>query len=170
MVEYNSGVMQSFETRLLSRRRNDFQRYLDYWFINEHPPPDSFQLLAYTGAALPRDGFRFVPVFDQVGVVEFITEIVGARYNLQPGLTTKGDKTPISIGEPISFRPEPTNEHDPQAVEVLRTSDGQRIGYVMRGLARQIRQWDATIDSAIARINGTEQRPTLLARVRAEFT
>ncbi len=166
--EYTNGVLQSFESRLPSSQRRDFAKYLEYWFVDVDAQPTTFQLLAHTGAALPRDGFRFLPVLPTNGVVEFVTELAGSRYYLE-NIVPKGSEGQLIVGQQLVFRPDRDNEMDPNAVEVLRKQDGFRIGYLMRGLAEQARTWNAEVLSTIARINGTEQRPIVLARVRADF-
>lgn len=167
--EYTNGVLESFESRLPSPRRGDFQRYLDYWFVSADASPTPFQLLVHTGGALPRDGFRFIPILPTVGTFEFVTEVAGARRYLDADLRPIGSTSVLQPGESVLLRDEPSNEYDTEAVEVLRAADEKRIGYLMRGLSLQFVDWDAEINATISRINGTPEWPILLLRVRANF-
>lgn len=165
---YTNGVLQSFKSRLTSPQRRDFSKYLEYWFVDAAALPTAFQLLAHTGAALPRDEFRFLPVLPTDGVVEFVTELAGSRHYLRD-LVPTASKERLAVGQRLVFQPERDNKYDPDAVEVLREQDGVRVGYLMRGLATQVRGWNAEVDTTIARINGTNERPVVLARVQANF-
>jgi len=165
---YRQGVLQSFTSRLTSAARRDYHKYLEYWFVDSGAEPTPFQLLAHTGGVLPRDGFRFVPVLPTSGTVDFITELAGARYHLN-NLCPKGATQRVDVGQALVFKAEPENPRDADAVEVIRREDTIRVGYLMRGLAHQVRTWDARIEGTIARINGAHDRPVILARVRADF-
>jgi len=143
---YRLGVMESFITRLPPRSREDFDKFLDYWHIDSSLKDSlsDFTLLGYTGAALPRDGFRFIPVFSQQAHLEFIVEVAGHRY--QANL--------CEIGETVRFVAEPGNPHDPEAIKV-ESPDGRELGYVMHGLNRQFGEWLASgrLSGEIVRIN-----------------
>jgi len=156
--EYRLGVMESFTTRLPPRSREDFGKFLDYWHIDNmlKNSISNFALLGYTGGVLPRDGFRFIPVFPQTDHLEFIVEVAGHRYH---GGT-------CGIGEEALFVPEPDNPNDPEAVKVL-THNGNKLGYVMRGLNRQFLEWLANgqLTGEVVRINGTSDRPVVLVYV-----
>jgi len=159
-TEYRLGVMESFMTRLPPRSREDFGKFLEYWNIDPDAEISDFALLGYTGAALPRDGFRFLPVFPKnVEELTFIIEVAGHRYS----------GSPAAVGEAVCFRHENENRADPQAVAVLAgVSDRmRRIGYVMRGLNTQFIAWLETGEALgrIVRINGTRERPLVLVRV-----
>lgn len=47
----------------------------------------------------------------------------------------------VAVGDQVAFRPEPGNEHDPQAIAVLTLSAGQwqQIGYVPKELTGYLR-------------------------------
>jgi len=157
--EYRLGVMESFMTRLPPRSREDFGKFLDYWHIDHDANISDFSLLGYTGAVLPRDGFRFFPVFPRVDSLEFVVEVAGYRYH--------GDM--CDIGGTVHFAHEPDNEVDPVAVVVLG-SDGEKIGYIMHGMGNQFVGWltDGDLKGEIVRINGTSGRPVILVRVEFE--
>jgi HIRAN domain len=53
---------------------------------------------------------------------EFMLEVAGYRYYAKA-------IRPIAVGEAASFKAEPSNEHDPNAVMVC--VDDRRIGYII---------------------------------------
>lgn len=158
---YRFGVMESFMTRLPPRSREDFDKFLDYWHIDSglKSSISDFALLGYTGAALPRDGFRFMPVFPVLPRLEFIVEVAGHRYQ----------DNVCEIGEEVRFVSEADNPHDPDAISVV-TADGCKLGYVMHGLNRQFGHWlkAGNLCGEIVRINGTSDRPIVLVYVEFE--
>jgi len=157
-AEYRLGVMESFMTRLPPRSWDDFGKFLNYWHLDSSLKDSisDFALLGYTGAALSRDGFRFVPVFPQLANLEFIVEVAGGRYQ----------DSPCAIGEAVHFTTEPDNQYDVDAIRV-ETRDGRMLGYVMHGLNRQIGEWleNGQLSGEIVRINGNSLRPVLLIHV-----
>ena len=74
-------------------------------------------MLGYTEAKLPNDGFSLVnPLECQGDHFDLMIEIAGFRYYLD-------EHPPVQVGEVVSFKPEPTNEHDPNAVMVCVGND-----------------------------------------------
>jgi len=159
--EYRLGVMESFMSRLPARSREDFDKFLAYWHIDSNLKASisDFSLLGYTGASLPRDGFRFMPVFPGMEAVEFIVEIAGHRYH----------ENGCEIGEEVRFVAEPDNPHDPKAVTAV-SADGCKLGYVMHGLNNQFGEWldSGLLRGEIVRVNGTADRPVVLVYVEYE--
>jgi len=160
--EYRLGVMESFMSRLPPRSREDFGKFLDYWKIDPAAEISDFSLLGYTGATLPRDGFRLLPLFSQhVSQVNLVIELAGYRYN----------EHAVELGETVSFVHEPENSEDEHAVAVYAGIQvDHRIGYVMRGLNKQFIAWmmEGHVQGRIVRINGTQVRPVVL--ILAEFS
>lgn len=115
--------------------------------------------MGYTGAALPRDGFRFIPVFSQQAHLEFIAEVAGHRYQANP----------CEIGETVRFVAEPDNPHDSEAIRV-EAQDGRTLGYVMHGMNHQFGEWLETghLSGEIVRINGISNRLIVLVYVKYE--
>jgi len=157
--EYRLGVMESFMTRLPPRSREDFGKFLDYWHIDNEADISNFALLGYTGAVLPRDGFRFLPIFPKVDYLEFIIEVAGNSYH--------GDT--CNIGGSVSFSLEVDNEADSMAVAVSCSND-EKIGYIMHGMGNQFVEWlsDGCLKGEVVRINGTSGRPVILVCVEFE--
>jgi len=157
--EYRLGVMESFMTRLPPRSRDDYGKFLDYWHIDYHSDISDFALLGYTGAVLPRDGFRFLPIFPKVEYLEFVVEVAGFRYH--------GES--CDIGGEVHFSTELNNDVDPMAIAVF-CGDNEKIGYIMHGMGGQFVEWlaDGCLNGEIVRINGTSGRPVILVRVEFE--
>ena len=159
--EYRLGVMESFMTRLPPRSREDFGKFPGYWHLDGtlKDSISDFSLLGYTGAALPRDSFRFIPVFPSLAHLEFVVEVAGHRY--QDGA--------CKPGAAVRFVAEPGNPHDSEAIRV-ESPDGRKLGYVMHGLNHQFGEWLASgrLSGEIVRINGTSGRPVVLVYVEYE--
>jgi len=159
--EYRLGVMESFMTRLPPRSREDFDKFLDYWHIDRELKPSlsDFVLLGYTGGALPRDGFRFMPIFPSVAHLEFVMEVAGHRYQ----------DNACELGEAVRFVAETDNVHDPETVAVV-TQDGRMLGHVMHGLNHQFSKWliSGQLSGEVVRINGTTEQPVVLVHVEFE--
>jgi len=157
--EYRLGVMESFMTRLPPRSREDFGKFLEYWHIDRNLKDSisDFALLGYTGAVLPRDGFRIIPVFPEREHLELIVEVAGHHYHATNS---------CQMGESVSFITEPANEFDPMAVLVVG-SDGQKLGYIIRGISPQFVAWiqAGQLHGEIVRVNGTTDRPVILVYV-----
>ena len=87
-----------------------------------------FTLLGYSDAKLPSDGFTIVnPFSNTVPPFEFLADIQGCRFNLK-NMPYKE----IEIGMKITFEPEADNQQDSDAV--IAMINGQKIGYLCRGL------------------------------------
>ncbi len=158
--EYRLGVMESFMSRLPPRSREDFVKFLEYWNIDSNAGISDFSLLGYTGAALPRDGFRFLPVFPQnIERLAFTIEIAGHRYQ----------DNECNPSEAVRFVSEPGNVFDSEAIRV-ETLDGHKLGYVMHGLNWQLGKWLTTghLSGEIVRMNGTSARPVILVYIEYE--
>lgn len=154
---HEHNVLDIFAKRLPPKSRGDFKAYL-----SSHRLPESFietnsmfSLLAYTGAKSPADGFCLVPdLFSAKSkTFDFLLEVAGTRY--LDGL----DLEPVMIGDAVRLKPEPTNEHDPNAIAIVHSSE--KIGYVNRVLCPFINSKlsNGLITARIAKKNGTLDRP-----------
>ena len=95
---YQHNVLDTFSMRLPTRKRNDFNQFLESIRI----PPDTsisdFALLGYSRATLPGDNFSILHPFEHVNEpFEFVTEINFLDHN---GYTIDD----IKIGKEISFQ------------------------------------------------------------------
>ena len=158
---YTSGVLDSFITRLPPSSRHDYNKFLKYWRIDPETTTTPFALLGYTGASLPRDGFRFVPTFSERDSIDLVIELAGYRHY----------STEVQEGDRVCFISEPDNPHDPEAIMAFVEKDGNRepIGYVMRGLHWQFGKWlnRGVVEGEIIMINGTPSRQLALVLVHA---
>lgn len=163
--EYSPGkiftdkVMETFGRRLPPQSRSDFARYLEYFSICPNEAPSGLTLFALTEARLPSDGFSLVDPLDPdltAGEVPF--EIAGFRHEAKAVVP--------EVGQPLRLVPEPTNEHDGNAIQVFL--GGQRIGYVNRIQAPVIGQWLGTrdLECVVLRFNGRPGAPRAYALLR----
>jgi hypothetical protein len=99
--------------RLPPRTRVDFDAHRAQFCLKSGLVMSDFALLAYTEAKLPSEGFSIVnPLTDLCGPCEFLLEVAGYRHYAD------GLKEPLSVGQPLQFVAEPSNEWDPNAVRV----------------------------------------------------
>ena len=153
--------------RLLRRRlppptREDFREFLEGFGLSPGARLSDLSLLAYTGARLTGDGFGIVETFDGFDrPFQYVFDIAGfRRYR---------DCAPdLAEGEAVTFRPDPRNQYDPGAVEVV-CRDGVRLGYINRLQTEPVRAWlrRGTVEARVFRDNGRAAYPRLfvLARV-----
>lgn len=163
--EYHPGkiftdkVMETFGRRLPPPSRADFARYLEYFSIQPSQAPSGLTLFALTEARLPSDGFSLVDPLDPnliSGEVPF--EIAGFRHEAKSVVP--------EVGQSLRLTPEPTNEHDENAIQVFL--GGDRIGYVNRIQAPVIGQWLNTrdLECVVLRFNGRPGAPRAYALLR----
>lgn len=152
---YDNQVLEAFTRRLPPRSRRDFSRFLELRGIKADAQISDFALLGYTGAKLPDDGFELIHPFDSVEKpFEFIIELAGFRHATEVNIES------IPLGQAVTFVPEPTNEHDPNAI-LVKMND-KNLGYVDRGrlelFHRHLSNGDE-IKGEVVRKNGTNERP-----------
>lgn len=153
------GVLSAFMRRLPPRTRPDFEEYKRQFRL----PPDlrlsDFALLAQTEAKLPSDGFSVVdPLAGEIERCDLMLEVAGYRYY--------APKVQLAVGDLLTIRAEPGNEHDPDAV-VIRAAD-QTVGYINRLQAGAFKQWlaERQVSGLIERLNGRLEKPRAFAFVR----
>lgn len=151
--EHRIGVLEAFMRRLPSRKRRDFAEYLEKYRLPADFKGSDLALLGYTGAKLPGDGFELCADLSGVKLpLETVMEVAGFwRLGIHQG--------ELSVGDEVTFRPEPSNEADPNAVAILHF--GRRIGYVPSPLLPAVHEWlaDGRIEAYVDRLNGKPDRP-----------
>jgi hypothetical protein len=153
-LEHRLGVMATFLRRLPPRSRADFAAYKAQFRLHTKLDLSDFALLAYTEAKLPSDGFSIVnPLQDVHGPCQFVFEVAGYRHY------AKTLTSPLTLGQPLQFVPEPTNKYDPNAVRVEATKEV--IGYVNRLQADAFLRWlrDGVVSGCVERLNGNPDKP-----------
>ena len=122
-MAYNGNVLDIFAQRLIKSERPDIQRFYDFWEIEPRFKEDKFYLLGHTQGLLPTDNFEFLADYNNVAGLHFLTELAGlSKYKLQAGVLKEGDV--------LRFELDKKNEHDPEAVKVLK--DDVEIGYIKK--------------------------------------
>jgi hypothetical protein len=157
---HSQGVLEAFMRRLTPASRPDVAEYRQHFRLKPESKLSEFAMLGYTEAKLPSDGFSVVNPLDCTDdQFELLLEVAGFRYYAK-------EIRPIAVGDFASFKPEPSNEYDPNAVMVC--VDDQRIGYVNRLQAPAVHRWlnDRRINAVIERINGNSDRPRVFVFVR----
>jgi hypothetical protein len=153
-------VLEALLRRLPSREGSEFASYQKYVRIRPDAQISDFALLAYTEAKLPNDGFSIVdPLGDDFERCERLMEVAGYRHQAK-------DRTALSVGSEVSFRFQPENQFDVNAVQV--THEGGCIGYINRLQASEFKRWIAgrRLDAVIDRLNGASDRPTAYLCIR----
>lgn len=159
--QHDANVMDAFTCRLLSRKRGDFTDYLAAHSLPSDFSGSDFSLLAHTGAKLPGDGFEIIP--DLAGIAapfDLIVEAAGTRH--QEGV----DLGAVSVGDSVSLLPEPSNEFDPAAIEIVHASGG-RLGYVPKPYCEMLHPWldEGRLSASIQKLNGRTDRRLVYIRV-----
>lgn len=109
--------------RIISKDRPDRPNFLKFWEA-EHID-DNFDLLGLTQGLSPTDNFEFLADYSSVKLQKlvFITDIAALSYSqLKSGS--------IEVGDILSYRKEPENEYDKEAVVVFKNN--LRIGYIKK--------------------------------------
>ncbi len=153
--EYTEGVLAAFQRRVPPRSRGDFPQYLELLRLRASAHLSELGLLAYSGAKLPTDGFSLVwPLTEVCAPGEVLLEVAGFRYQ---GVAVEE----LAVGSPVTFRLEPDNIKDPQALRV--EANGRGVGYVKRLQRDAVLGWLDRYDlsATIERINGTLERPLI---------
>lgn len=155
---FSEHVLEAFVRRLPPSSRTDFVRYLEYFSIGVSVPP--LTLLSLTEARLPSDGFSLIdPLDPDSDAGETVAEIAGFRHE------SPNHFEALQVGSTLDLIPDPTNEHDPNAVGVWW--EQQRIGYVNRLQAPTILTWLQTrsIQCNLIRLNGRAGAPRAYAKL-----
>jgi len=159
-IEYSTNVMEFFMSRITSRKRSDFELYLQSLGINpiQKQQISDFALLSYGEGRLPSDGFHVVNDYANISPpVEFVTEVAGIRYGEYQNRTGE-----ITLGQVVQFDTEPDNEHDPNAVAIKITD--LKLGYLNRIQAPAVGHWieqGHNVKGTIFRKNGLPSMPRL---------
>ncbi len=118
---YTENVLEVFAQRLNNTDRSDILSYFDFWEIDPKYKNDKFYILAQTQGLLSTDNFEFLASFYLTKDLVFISEIAGiSHYNIPA--------SDLSVNDKLSWRLDPQNRYDDQAVQVLK--DKKVLGYI----------------------------------------
>lgn len=155
---FDSDILQTFLRRLPPASRGDFGQYQEYFSIRPGSNVSGAILLALTEARLPGDGFSVVdPLDPSAEICDAVFEIAGYRY--------EAGGREVELGEELALRPDPTNEHDANAVAVYHGT--QRVGFVNRLQAPTIARWlsSRSVMCQVLRKNGRADAPRAYAKI-----
>ena len=149
--------------RLPPDSRPDFNEFKERFGLSPVAQFTLLSLLAYTGARLTSDSFGISETFDGFDhPFRYVFDIAGYRHYRENALD-------LDKGEAINFQPEPSNQNDHNAVEVVRKT-GVRVGYVNRMQALPVLRWlqHGIIRAWVFRINGRSVYPRLFVMADIE--
>jgi len=154
--EDTSDAINTLGRRLLMPERPDYNEYLERSGLNVEHGLSTLSLLAYTGAKLTSDSFSVSDTFEGFDrPFQYIFDVAGRRHYLES--TPSPQK-----GDSVTFRAEPDNPHDPNAIAMIDTKENN-FGYVNTCQAERVGQWlqEGSITGHIFRENGRAAYPRL---------
>lgn len=149
-------VIDTLIRRLPPRTRPDFPEMMRRFGLDPSAEFTDLSLLAYMGARSAADTFGVTESFDGFDrPFRFVFDIAGYRHY-------RDDVGDLEAGERVIFRPDPQNEFDPNAVELVRET-GARAGWLNRLQTGPMRRWlaEGRVDACVFRINGRATYPRL---------
>lgn len=139
-VYRSRALLPMMSNRLLSRSRPEFRAWLAWSDFDPDNPPDPLAILGVTEGIRQTDALEVFPKPEPDAKGRYRTRffVHGLRYASPDALRRLAS---LAGGAPLRVELEDDNPHDPHAVAVLDDRDGQsqRLGYVPRYLARDVR-------------------------------
>jgi hypothetical protein len=157
-LEYSSGVMELFMSRITSRKRSDFDLYLSTLGIEPSQKDEisDFTLLGYGEGRLPSDGFHVVNNYSETTPpVEFVAEV--SSLNFCDYVDRMED---VEINQTVRLETEQDNDADPNAVAIYLNN--LKLGYLNRVQAPAVGKWinqGLVVKGNIFRKNGLPSAP-----------
>lgn len=158
-VVYRSKVLlPMMSNRLLSHSRPEYEAWLAWSGFDSNHLPDPLAILGVTEGIRQTDALEVFPEpAPDAGLYRSRFFVHGLRHASTEALQRLAS---LATGTPLRLELEDDNPHDPRAVAVLDDRDGQpqRLGYVPRYLARDVRALTArsgmdAIEMSVARVN-----------------
>lgn len=175
-VYRSKALLPMMSNRLLSHSRPEFKAWLAWSGFDPENPPDPLAILGVTEGIRQTDALEVFPepVPDAENRYRTRFFVHGLRH-ASPAARQR--LTSLEAGTSLRLELEDDNPHDPRAVAVLDDRDGhpQRLGYVPRYLARDVRALTAqasanAIELAVVRINpGAPLQMRLLCQLTAPW-
>jgi hypothetical protein len=156
---FTENVLEAFARRLPPPSRPDFKLILEHYRVRNTATLSTMSLLALTEAKLPSDGFSLIDrLSPTASCLEVVFEIAGHRHNA-------ACRDRLVVGQPLTLKANPTNEHDMHAVRV--EANGELIGYINRLQAEAVGQWlqCREVSAWLVRLNGKTDHPRAFAFV-----
>lgn len=152
--EYKNDVLASFLCRLPPKKRGDFADFLSMHGLPSDFDASDFSLLAHTRAKLPGDGFEILPDLTTVKKpYDLIIEVAGTRHIQSLAFDQ------IKENAPVFLKPENSNLHDENAIEVICEPIGQ-LGYIPKPYCQEFQKLIETdaVTCVIQKVNGRPER------------
>jgi len=150
-VYESEALFPLFANRLLSPSRPEYEAFLLWGGFDPANPPDPIAILGVTEGIRQTDSIEVFPcpVPDAEGCYLNKFFLHGVRHMAPDAIKRV---LTLQVNERLLLKPEPSNQYDANAMAVW-TSDRdspQKIGYVPRYLAREVRQLIEKCGSEIA--------------------
>ena len=149
---FDSGVghknpVCAFIGRCQPRNRTGFPIYLKSFGLDptrkEVKSMSDFQLLAYTGAAIPRDPFNFASSFEGVEpLFEFVLQVAvfeNKEFFEEKEKIQKVMELKNMEGHKLDLHKEEDNPKDSRAIKVML--QGNKVGYIPKGYTSSFHKW-----------------------------
>lgn len=128
-------LFPSFASRLPDKKRKDINKILKKYEVDAY---DEYELLKKSGARLPIDSLEFIePILHEEKNITRNFYIAGTRYYLSCDGDICDKATDVNVDDQLVLEPEPTNEHDPNAIKVLK-KNGEHLGYIPRYYSEEL--------------------------------
>lgn len=172
---YESGdLFPVFANRLLSKSRPEYDAYLTWSGFDPAHRPDPLAILAVTEGIVQTDSLEVFPCPSPDAGSRFAAKFFlhGLRH-ADPDAIEQANK--LAAGQGLHIELEDNNTRDPNAVAIWIDGENQRnrIGYVPRYLARDVRTLMATCSDnglSVERINaGAPIQMRVLCRINASW-
>lgn len=136
-IEYvykNDEIFPAFSSRLPDKRRKDIKEVLDKYNLKKY---DEFELLKKSGARLPIDTLEFIdPIFLEESNIVRECYLAGTRHH---NFCNNDCSNSLNLreGDLLTLERDSSNNYDPNAVKVLRSS-GECIGYIPMFYSKEV--------------------------------
>lgn len=135
----SDALFPLFANRLLARSRPEYEAYLSWSGFSAGQAPDPLAILSVTEGRRMTDALEVFacPRRDVDGRYACVFFLHGLRHMGKAALEHVGALQPGAL---LALQPEPKNPYDPHGMAVFSagTSDGTKIGFVPRFLARDV--------------------------------
>jgi hypothetical protein len=148
-----------FQNRLPPQSRPDYDDFIE-WLDLERGEADPLVMLARSGGERETDMFEVFPIPEQNAEGRYRSTffVHGLRHR---GPDAEEEVRRLGPGDALTFRAEPTNPHDPQALRIHTMVRGVHIGFVPRYLCQDVHALlSAAGEQAKVRVQRVNPPPT----------
>jgi hypothetical protein len=134
----SSALFPLFANRLLSKKRPEYERYLQWGGFDPNNPPEPIAILGLTEGIRQTDSVEVFPCPEPDGDGCYLNRFFlhGIRFSTPEGIARVNQ---LKSGNVLRIEPEPLNPIDINAIAVFPGGESVRIGYVPRYFAHDAR-------------------------------